>query len=260
MGGIWVERVAPNALDVGPRSGPARPEVALHQLVRYHQYKRALLPAIMCLTQDGLLLSHIDQARQLCTAGARFIQLRCKGLPDAEWLSLAREVTALCHAHGALCLINDRPDLAVLAGADGAHVGKTDGDWNAARRILGPGRFLGGTVNNEADARRAVEAGCLDYVGVGPLRFTATKQKLAPVLGLSGVRQVIAALGELPAWVIGGVQAADLPAVHATGAAGVAVSSALYRGASIAAQFTELSGAWPVAAPRELAELSPSVS
>ncbi|HTB81984.1 MAG TPA: thiamine phosphate synthase [Opitutaceae bacterium] len=184
---------------------------------------------LMCLTQDGLALSHAEQAAQLCAAGARWIQLRMKNAGPEEWLATAREVVAICRAHGALCLINDSVDIALAADAAGVHLGSLDPDWNEARRRLGPYSILGGTVNNAADADRALAARCLDYVGVGPLRFTATKQKLAPVLGLAGVRLLLARLDGLPAWVIGGVEAEDLPALRAAGAAGAAVSGALFR-------------------------------
>ena len=226
---------------IGPGVGSARSEIALH---------------LMCLTQDGESLDHVEQATQLCAAGAKLIQLRVKGAALTRWSEIAAEVTHICHAHGARCLINDRPDIALAVGADGAHVGQNDGDWQEARRLLGPDKLLGGTVNDVAGARRAVAAGCLDYVGVGPFRFTTTKQKLAPVLGADGVREVIDALDGLPAWVIGGIQASDLPAVAATGAAGAAVSSYLYRGESIAERYRALVAAWPA----EFAEPSLSVS
>jgi thiamine-phosphate pyrophosphorylase len=242
----WIEsgvNLGPNAKRM-PRVSSARSESALH---------------LMCLTQDGERFDHVEQATQLCAAGAKLIQLRVKGAEPTRWTEIAAAVTRVCHAHGARCLINDRPDIALAVGADGAHVGQSDGDWREARRLLGSDRWLGGTVNDVAGARRAVEAGCLDYVGVGPFRFTTTKQKLAPVLGAEGVREVIAALDGLPAWVIGGIQTSDLPAVAATGAAGVAVSSYLHRGASIAERYRALAQAWPDARA-ELTEPSLSVS
>jgi thiamine-phosphate pyrophosphorylase len=103
---------------------------------------------------------------------------------------------------------------------------------------------IGGTVNNSGDARRAVESGCLDYAGVGPLRFTPTKRGLSPVLGMAGIRPLIAELGGLPAWVIGGVGPADLAEIRAAGAAGAAVSSFLWRGASVDKNLRALLGAW----------------
>jgi thiamine-phosphate pyrophosphorylase len=189
---------------------------------------------VMCLTLDGLALTHAAQAEALGAAGARWIQLRMKNAPADVWLATAREVVAACRKHGALCIINDNVEVALAAGADGVHLGKLDCDWIEARRKLGARLILGGTVNNADDARRAAASGCLDYVGIGPLRFTNTKQKLAPVLGLDGIGALLPLLGGLPAWVIGGVQPADLPGVREIGAAGVAVSASLFAGGRVA--------------------------
>jgi thiamine-phosphate pyrophosphorylase len=192
---------------------------------------------VMCLTQDGLAIGHVEQAQRLCAAGARWIQLRMKGAAPEHWRATAAEVATICRAHDAVCIVNDSVEVALAAGADGVHLGREDLDWPAARAQLGPDRLIGGTVNDATGAERARAAGCLDYVGIGPLRFTATKRKLAPVLGLDGIRSLVPLLGNLPAWVIGGVEAADLPSVRAAGAAGVAVSSALYRGGRLEENF-----------------------
>jgi thiamine-phosphate pyrophosphorylase len=192
---------------------------------------------LMGLTQDGLAIGHVEQARRLCAAGARWIQLRMKGAAPDHWRATAAEVAAICRAHDAVCIVNDSVEVALAAGADGVHLGREDLDWTSARRLLGPDRLIGGTVNDAAGAERARAAGCLDYVGVGPLRFTATKLKLAPVLGLAGIRELLPRLGDLPAWVIGGVEAADLPSIRAAGAAGAAVSSALFRGGRLEDNF-----------------------
>ncbi len=199
---------------------------------------------VMCITQDGLSLTHAGQAARLCAAGARWIQLRVKNAAPDAWLAIAREVVAVCHTHGALCIVNDNVDVALAAGADGVHLGKLDLDWREARHRLGPLCLLGGTVNDLEDADRALAAGCLDYVGVGPLRFTPTKQKLAPVLGLDGLIACIVRLDSLPAWVIGGVEATDLPALRAVGVAGVAVSAALFRQDKFEENYRAFAAAW----------------
>ena len=204
----------------------------------------AHFPPVMALTQDGLPLSHVEQARALTAAGAHWIQLRMKHAAPDAWLATAREVVAICHDAGALCTINDSVEIALAADADGVHLGKTDGDWIEARTRLGADKLLGGTVNYPDDATRAAAAHALDYVGVGPLRFTTTKQKLAPVLGVEGIAALLPLLGGLPAWAIGGVQPADLPALRRAGLAGVAVSSALYAGSQIAANHAALAQAW----------------
>ena len=205
----------------------------------------------MCLTQDGLAWSHVEQARRLCAGGARWIQLRTKQAAHDEWLAMAREVVRICHAASALCIVNDSVEVALASGADGVHLGKHDQEWRAARALLGAGKILGGTINNMEDVERAKAAGCLDYVGVGPWRFTANKKNLAPLLGESGVHQLIVALGDLPAWIIGGVELADLAGAHSVGAKGVAVSSALFRGGEIETNIKTFLAAWDSASTRD---------
>ena len=199
---------------------------------------------LMCLTQDALPCSHVEQARRLCDAGARWIQLRMKGASRELWLATARDVVALGRKCSAVVIINDSVDIAVAADADGVHLGARDEDWREARRRLGDTRILGGTVNNAADAARAAEPGALDYVGIGPWRFTTNKTNLAPVLGPDGVRTLVAQLDGLPAWAIGGIEADDLAAVRNTGAAGAAVSSVLFRGGRIEDNYRALCAAW----------------
>lgn len=201
-------------------------------------------PPVMCLTLDGLPLSPVAQAEQLCAAGARWIQLRMKHASPDAWLATAHAVVAVCRAHEAVCIVNDNVEIALAAGADGVHLGSLDLDWREARRRLGPEKIIGGTVNHLADATRAHAAGCLDYVGLGPLRFTATKQKLAPVLGLAGITALLPALGGLPAWAIGGVEPSDLPALRRAGLAGVAVSSSLFARNQISANYAAFAAAW----------------
>jgi thiamine-phosphate pyrophosphorylase len=200
---------------------------------------------VMCLTQDGLGIAHAEQAARLCRAGARWIQLRMKGAEPGAWLEEARAATKACRRSGAVLIVNDSVDIALACGADGVHLGNLDGAWSEARRRLGSGRILGGTVNTDEDAHRAAASGCLDYAGVGPLRFTATKRNLSPVLGLEGVRRLIAGLGGLPAWVVGGVGPEDLPGLWSAGACGVAVSSALHRGGRLEENFRAILAAWP---------------
>ena len=199
---------------------------------------------IMCLTQDGLAWSHVEQAQRLCAGGTGWIQLRMKDAAPSFWLSTARQVAKICHASGTTFIVNDSVDVAIESGADGVHLGTNDLDWTQARRRLGPDRILGGTINNLEDVARARDAGCLDYVGVGPWRFTSNKKKLAPILGKNGVQQLVRELRELPAWVIGGIECADIPEVYTTEASGVAASSALFRNGQIEENLRRFQNAW----------------
>lgn len=199
---------------------------------------------LMCITQDNLPLSHVEQATRLCQAGAKWIQLRMKGAERALWLSTAADVVAVCRDHGAICIINDSVEVALASGADGVHLGRRDAAWRGARERLGKRRILGGTINNAEDAHIALMADCLDYVGVGPWRFTANKQNLAPILGSDGVKALIRQLDGLPAWAIGGIEGGDLCSVRATGANGAAVSSVLFHDGAIEQNFRRLLVAW----------------
>jgi thiamine-phosphate pyrophosphorylase len=140
-----------------------------------------------------------------------------------RYLEAGREVLDLCRAEGVPLLINDRPDVALGAGADGAHVGPGDLPPLSARRILGEG-LLGVSARTVERVRLAETAGA-DYLGVGALRGSVTKPEAVP-LGLGGIAALLRSTS-LPAVVIGGVQPADVPILRGEGAAGVAVLSGI---------------------------------
>jgi len=196
------------------------------------------------------------QAAELaCRGRVRWVQLRVKNLLAAAWQQRALEVQAACRQHGAALIINDNPALALAIGADGVHLGKQDMDPAEARALLGPEFIIGGTANTFADIEGLVAAG-VDYIGLGPFRFTTTKEKLSPILGLAGYTELLAqcrAAGfPTPIIGIGGVELADIPALLAAGLHGVAVSGAIGSAANPtdAAQLfvTELAKNQPVAA------------
>ena len=187
---------------------------------------RPLLPKGPYLLCDDTVLpelSLVDKAERLLAGGARVLQLRMKHAPPREALAAARAVVARCRQAGALCLLNDRVDLALLADAHGVHVGDEDLPPEAARELLGPGRLVGVTARGTEGARAARAAGA-DYVGVGPLFGTKTKQVQAPVLGLEAFGRVVAD-SPLPVVGIGGVGLENIARVAATGAHGAAVVS-----------------------------------
>lgn len=187
---------------------------------------RLMLPRGPYLLCDDTVLPDVplvDKAAWLVAGGARVVQLRMKRTPARQALAAAREVVSLCRRAGALCLVNDRVDLALLAGADGVHVGDEDLPPEAARELLGPGRLVGVTARGVEGARAALAAGA-DYVGVGPLFGTTTKQVPAPVLGLEAFAAVVRD-SPLPVVGIGGVGLENIARVAATGAHGAAVVS-----------------------------------
>jgi thiamine-phosphate pyrophosphorylase len=156
--------------------------------------------------------------------GAQVIQLREKGLPDGVLLDRARRVGQWTRRHGVVFLVNDRPDIARLAEADGVHLGQEDLSVRDARRILGPGALIGVSTHDLGQLRRAVLAGA-SYVGVGPT-FPSKTKEFAAFPGLDFVRQAMAETS-LPAFAIGGITGANLEGVLAAGARRVAVSAAV---------------------------------
>jgi thiamine-phosphate pyrophosphorylase len=161
------------------------------------------------------------------------IQLRDKTGDLRILLPQARAIQTLCRAHGAIFIVNDRLDLALAVGADGAHVGQEDLPAGAARRLLGPGRILGVSTHDRAQAEAARGAGA-DYIGFGPMFPTGTKDTGYSPRGLAGLREVRAAVG-LPILAIGGITLETAAEVIAAGATAPAVISAIVAAPDIAA-------------------------
>ena len=187
-----------------------------------------ILPRLQCLTTDLSDVSHAEQTRVFCEAGARWVQIRSKSLSFSEYLIAAQTSARVCQEFGALFIVNDSPEVALRAQADGVHLGSNDLSPKLAREILGSKVLIGGTVNSMADAEVLVADGVCDYAGVGPFRYTGTKQNLAPVLDSEELRSIILALGAIRSFVIGGLEPDDVDNVLSFGAYGMAVCNALF--------------------------------
>lgn len=170
-------------------------------------------------------------AEAACQGGVDWIQLRLKQVSEDTYLGVAREVQAVCRQYGATLIINDNVAIAAAVDADGVHLGKTDLNPIEARKMLGSDRIIGCTTNTRSDIIKRSEWP-IDYFGLGPFRFTATKEKLSPVIGVRGYRRILESISELsvraiPVIAIGGITEKDLAALFATGIHGVAVSGAI---------------------------------
>lgn len=158
-------------------------------------------------------------------AGAPVVQVRVKGCTDLALYEFATSVVDICASYDATCIIDDRVDIALAAGAAGTHLGASDLPMEVARTVVGPGHLLGGTARTAAAARALVQDGA-DYLGVGPAYPTTTKTGLPTVLGPAGVTAVATAV-DVPVIAIGGIGPAQVPSLMAAGARGVAVVSAV---------------------------------
>lgn len=175
---------------------------------------------------------YLDSVRIALLGGCRWIQLRMKNATDDEVRPIAIEAQRLCREADATFIIDDRVELVRELRADGVHLGKNDMPIAAARQLLGPGFIIGGTANTFADVKAISEAGG-DYVGCGPFRFTTTKEKLSPILGLDGYRHIVSRMQTegicIPIVAIGGIEADDIQPILATGVTGIALSGAVLR-------------------------------
>jgi thiamine-phosphate diphosphorylase len=175
---------------------------------------------------------HEEQAAAAIRGGASAIQLREKGLPARELVEVGRRMAALCRDAGVVCIINDRADVAVACGADGVHVGEDDLPVAAARRIVGPRGIVGASAGTVEAALRAQAEGA-DYLGAGSVYATGTKDDAGPPIGTEGLAAIVRAV-RIPVVAIGGITARVVPEVMRTGAAGVAVVSAVVAAPDIA--------------------------
>lgn len=173
---------------------------------------------------------YAEGARLALEGGCRWIQLRMKDATDQEVEAVAAVIQPLCREREAVFVLDDRVELAKRIKADGVHLGKNDMPVDMARRMLGEQFIIGGTANTFEDVERLAALGA-DYIGLGPFRYTTTKAKLSPVLGLDGYRSVVDRMQEagisLPVVAIGGITAADIPAILAAGVQGIAMSGAI---------------------------------
>ena len=186
------------------------------------------LPRIYPVTDVSLSgLAHAEQVALLCEGGAGLVQLREKRLPPREFYRQAEEAVRAAHARGARVIVNDRADIALAAGADGVHLGQDDLTPEAARRLLGRAAIIGYSTHN-VEQVRAAAAMPVDYVAIGPVFDTASKERPDPVVGLDGVRGARAAVGPaVPLVAIGGITRHNARAVIDAGADCVAVIGAL---------------------------------
>ncbi len=166
-----------------------------------------------------------ELAQQLLDAGACALQIRLKPGSAREQLALARMARSLCDRAGVPLIVNDRIDIALLAGADGVHLGQTDLPL-AVARALGPTLLVGVSTHNLDQVRAAVAAGA-DYLGFGPVFATRTKQNPDPVQGVAGLRAAVDAAGGTPIVAIGGVTPAHAAELYAAGASAICAISAV---------------------------------
>jgi len=170
--------------------------------------------------------SPMHVAEQVLGCGVPLLQLRLKSAPTRAFVEMAREMRQRCSQAGALLIINDRCDVAKLAGADGVHLGQDDLSPADARAILGPNAVIGFSTHNRAQLAHAARDEVCDYLAFGPVFATASKRNPDPTTGLQELRDAVAAC-DRPLVAIGGIGRENLTDVLACGAAAAAVIGAI---------------------------------
>src|SRR5947209_17701543 len=188
------------------------------------------LPKLYPITDRRLSgLSHAEQVARLCEGGARVVQLREKNLSSREFYREAVEALRVARERGVKLIVNDCADIALALGADGVHLGQNDMPPAAARALLGEDAIIGFSTHNVGQAIEAARMP-VDYVAIGPVFATSSKDNPDPSVGLEGVARAREAVGRLPLVAIGGITRENARAVLEARADSVADIAALLAG------------------------------
>jgi thiamine-phosphate pyrophosphorylase len=190
---------------------------------------RLVLPRLYVILDAALLPSNKSEmglAMELADAGVRLLQYRNKTAAARQLLERSRELANALAPRGVSFVVNDRPDVAAMAGADGVHVGQDDIEVESARRVIGPEKWVGVSTHNLAQFEEAARSSA-DYIAVGPIFATSSKANPDPLVGVELVRQV-RPLTEKPIVAIGGISLEQAAAVIEAGADSVAVISGIW--------------------------------
>lgn len=170
------------------------------------------------------------QVKAVLEGGCRWIQIRMKEASDSEIADVIKEIKPLCIEKEAFLILNDRVELAKELDLGGVHLGKNDMLPSKARMILGPAAVIGATANTIDDIR-ALRSFDIDYFGIGPFRYTTTKENLSPVLGIEGIRSISEKMLEdeinIAHVAVGGITLDDVVTLMEAGVNGIAVSGAI---------------------------------
>ena len=225
LGDLWKEWIQTGSIDA--------------LIYKYHRlqvvcnsYKRKRIARLHYISSPAhsTVESLVQNSGSMLRAGVPLVQLRNKKMNDAEIIIAAKRMHHSIKQDKSCLIINDNPHVALCVGADGVHLGKNDMPVSEARELLGNNYIIGGTANTYEDIKALNRAGA-DYIGLGPFRFTTTKDNLSPVLGLEGYRDIMEQCRRdgilTPVIAIGGITEDDISPIMQTGVYGIAMSGGL---------------------------------
>ncbi|UKM65517.1 thiamine phosphate synthase [Flavobacteriaceae bacterium GSB9] len=185
------------------------------------------IPKLHYISQGNTPEDHLKNIQKACTYGAELVQLRLKDAPEDIILKTAEKARDVTSHFQTRLIINDHYKITKAVNADGVHLGKSDACPTIARAYLGKWFMVGGTANSLDDCKKLIDKN-VDYIGLGPFRFTTTKANLSPILGLEGYQNIIKALHtQTPIIAIGGIVENYIKNLLDTGVHGIAMSGAI---------------------------------
>lgn len=179
------------------------------------------------ISQGKTHREQIYNIKSVLDAGCNWVQLRFKNADELTLIKTALSIKKISSSYDFTFIINDHTLVAKEVEADGVHLGLEDLEISSARNIIGNNKIIGGTANTIQQVNKRINDG-VNYIGLGPYRFTKNKEKLSPLLGLKGCQEILKSLNEdkkkIPIYAIGGLTLEDLPDLMSTGIYGIAVS------------------------------------
>lgn len=199
-----------------------------------------IIPKLHYISQGNSPKEHLENIQKACTSGAELVQLRLKNVSEKKLLKLAKEAREITSHFQTRLIINDHYKIAKEVKADGVHLGKTDSCPTIARKHVYTWQIIGGTANTLQDCKTLISKE-VDYIGLGPFRFTTTKENLSPVVGVKGYTAILEALKtETPIIGIGGITKEDVTDILEMGISGIAVSGEITRNFNTIRTFNQL--------------------
>lgn len=182
------------------------------------------------ITHPSENMTILEEIENVVAGGCKWVQLRMKDADKEEIKAVARKAKEICKKNDVILVIDDYADIAKELELDGVHLGKKDMPVDEARKFLGEEFIIGATANSFEDIE-ALRHTDIDYIGLGPFRFTSTKKNLSPVIGIEGYAEIMRRKAEssinIPIVAIGGICYDDINDIMDTGINGIAVSGSL---------------------------------
>ncbi|MFS4455960.1 thiamine phosphate synthase [Maribacter sp. 2304DJ31-5] len=186
-----------------------------------------MISKLQYITQGDTPEKHLEHINNACSAGAEWVQLRLKNMTEQVMLETATKAKEITSHYQTRLIINDHYKIAIAVKADGVHLGKKDTCPTIVKKTLASWQIIGGTANTLEDCQNLIKKG-VNYIGLGPFKFTNTKKQLSTILGNDGYKTIMDKLNtNIPIIAIGGIEVADTKQLLDTGVYGIAVSGAI---------------------------------